>query len=544
MRSVFLTLALAASMTVSWSQTVNLTSSNLPIIVIRTNGQEIPDDPKITADMGIINNGPGIRNNINDPFNEYTGKIGIEIRGQSSQMFPMKSYSLELRDAAGKSVDRSLFGFPKESDWVLYAPYTDKTLMRNVLAYQLSRDLGQWAARTKFVEVVINGDYRGVYVFMERIKRNGGRVNIAKMSKTDVSGDALTGGYIFSLDKEPNGWFSKFTAPNSTNQNKRRFSYVYPKPADIVPEQQAYIERYVDSFETALASSQYQDPVNGVRRFASLSSFIDYFIVNEVSRNVDGYRLSTYMYKDRNSTDRRIVMGPVWDYDLAFRNANYCSGSDTRGWAYQFNTVCPGDGAGLIPFWWNRLMTDTAFIGSLRCRWKARRQNILSLTRLNAFIDSVAREVDEAQQRHFRRWPILGQYVWPNPDPIPTSYAGELAALKNWLQDRLGWIDENLPDAGACADFADIEGTLRFSIYPNPMVNSAEVLIRSKFDQGLTLRVLDMTGREMMNQKQFISRGNTRISLNAPWWPAGIYMLEVRNASGEGGRVRMVKVKP
>jgi hypothetical protein len=152
--------------------------------------------------------------------------------------------------------------------------------------------------------------------------------------------------------------------------------------------------------------------------------------------------------------------------------------------------------------------------------------------------------VDEAQQRHFRRWPILGQYVWPNPEPIPTSYAGELSALKNWLRDRLGWIDENLPDAGACADFADIEGTLRFSIYPNPMVSSAEVMVRSRFDQGMTLRVLDMTGREVLNEKQFIYRGNNRIPLNAPWWPAGIYLLEIRNTSGEGGRLRLVKVEP
>ena len=543
MRSVFLTIALASAITVSRSQTVSLTSSNLPIIVINTNGQEIPDDPKITAEMGIINNGPGLRNNISDPFNEYSGKIGIEIRGQSSQTFPMKSYSLELRDDAGKSVDRSLFGFPRESDWVLYAPYTDKTLMRNVLAYQLSRDLGQWAARTRFVEVVLNGDYRGVYVFMERIKRNAGRVNIAKMSKTDISGDALTGGYIFSLDKEPNGWFSKFVAPNSSNQNKRRFSYVYPKPADIVPEQQAYIERYVDSFEAALASPQYQDPVNGVRKFANLPSFIDYFIVNEVSRNVDGYRLSTYMYKDRNSAERRIVMGPVWDYDLAFRNANYCSGSDTRGWAYQFNTVCPGDGAGLIPFWWNRLMTDTAFAGSLRCRWKSQRQNTISLTRLNAFIDSVAQVVDEAQQRHFRRWPILGQYVWPNPQPIPTSYAGELSALKNWLRDRLGWIDENLPDAGACADFSDITGSMRFSMYPNPMDGQAEVNIRSKADQTVTIRVVDMTGREVQKETQYIYKGNTKIRLNGSWWSPGTYTLEVKNRSGEGSTLRILKIK-
>lgn len=543
MKQLFLTLTLALAMASVQSQSVSLTSSNLPIIVINTNGQEIPDDPKITADMGIIYNGEGNRNNITDPFTQYSGKIGIEIRGQSSQMFPMKSYSLELRDATGKSVDKSIFGFPKESDWVLYAPYTDKTLMRNVLAYQLSRDLGHWAARTKFVEVVINGDYRGVYVFMERIKRNAGRVNIPKIAKTDISGDALTGGYIFSLDKEPDGWFSKFVAPNASNFNKRQFSYVYPKVADIVPEQKAYIEKYVDSFEAVLNSPQYQDPVNGVRQFANLNSFMDYFIVNEVSRNVDGYRLSTYMYKDRNSTDKRIVMGPVWDYDLAFRNANYCSGSDTRGWAYQFNVICPGDGAGLIPFWWNRLMTDTAFVGSLRCRWKSQRQTIISLTRLNAYIDSVAQVVDEAQQRHFRRWPILGQYVWPNPDPIPTSYAGELSALRNWLRDRLNWIEDNLPDEGACADYGDISGSMVFSSYPNPIVSGAEVLIRSKVDQGVTIRVVDMMGREVQKATQYIYKGNTRIRLNSSWWSPGTYTLEVRNMSGEGGVIRLVKLK-
>lgn len=520
---------------------VNLTSSNLPVIIINTNGQEIPDDPKITADMKIIDNGPGKRNLITDPATQYEGKIGIEIRGQSSQMFPMKSYSLELRDAAGKSVDRSLFGLPKESDWVLYAPYTDKTLMRNVLAYQLSRDLGHWSANCRMVEVVLNGDYRGVYVFMERIKRNSGRVNIPKMAKTDINGDAVTGGYIFSLDKEPNGWFSKYPTPNSTNSAKRQFSYVYPKAEDIVADQKAYLQAYVDSFENVLASAQFQDPVNGVRRFADLNSFMDYFIVNEVSRNVDGYRLSTYMYKDRNSTDRRIIMGPVWDYDLAFRNANYCSGSDTRGWAYQFNNVCPGDGAGLIPFWWNRLMTDSVFIGNLRCRWKSTRQNILSETRLNAYIDSIVNLVSEAQVRHFTRWPVLGQYVWPNPDPIPRSYAEEISTLKDWLRNRLGWIDANIPDAGACADFDNITGNLSFSIYPNPIGDHAEIEVKAKIDQQITLRVVDATGHVMQRQTEFISRGTTKIKLNSGWWGRGVYMVEVRNRNGEGGIIKVVK---
>ena len=520
---------------------VDLQSSNLPIIVINTAGKEILDDPKIMADMKILYKGEGNRNQITDAATEYTGKIGIEIRGQSSQMFPMKSYSVELWDANGKSVDKSLFGLPKESDWVLYAPYTDKTLMRNVLAYQLSRDLGHWSAHCKMVEVVINGDYRGVYVFMERIKRNAGRVNIPKMAKTDISGDAVTGGYIFSLDKEPNGWFSKYATPNSTNSAKRQYSYVYPKAEDMVPQQKAYLEAYVDSFENVLASAQYQDPSNGVRKFANLNSFMDYFIVNEVSRNVDGYRLSTYMYKDRTSTDKRIVMGPVWDYDLAFRNANYCNGSDTRGWAYQFNTVCPGDGAGLIPFWWNRLMTDTAFVGSLRCRWKSSRQTILSDTRMVAYTDSMSNLLNEAQQRHFKRWPILGQYVWPNPNPIPTSYAGELSTLKDWLRNRLNWIDENLPDAGACADFANITANLSFAVYPNPIGNHAEITVTAKLEQQITLRVVDATGRFVQQQTQNVPRGITKIRLNSASWGSGVFMVELRNRNQEGGIVKVVK---
>jgi hypothetical protein len=129
-------------------------------------------------------------------------------------------------------------------------------------------------------------------------------------------------------------------------------------------------------------------------------------------------RLSTFMYKDRDSKDKRIVMGPAWDYDLAFRNANYCAGSETTGWAYKFNDVCPGDGAGLVPFWWNKLMTDTAYEADLLCRWKGLRQTTLSIDRLNAMIDSIVTVVNEAQQRHFTKWPILGHYIWPNPDPI------------------------------------------------------------------------------------------------------------------------------
>jgi CotH kinase protein/Secretion system C-terminal sorting domain len=382
---------------------------------------------------------------------------------------------------------------------------------------------------------VINGDYKGIYVFMERIKRGSGRVNIAKLNSTDISGDAVTGGYIFSLDKEPNGWFSSFNAPGSTNQNKRQFSYVYPKPENIVQAQKDYIKSYVDSFEYVLAGRDYQDKISGVRKFADLNSFIDYFIVNEVSRNVDGYRLSTFLYKDRNSRDRKIYAGPVWDYDLAYRNANYCDGSSTVGWAYQFNVVCPGDGAGLIPFWWERLMTDTAFTSDLRCRWKDKRQNTISIIHLNQVIDSVVTLTSEARTRHFQRWPILGQYIWPNPQPIATNYAGEISYLKEWLSNRLNWIDNNLPNSGKCEDWpVTLEGTLQADVFPNPTKGEGTIRIKSKTTQLVYLHVYDAAGRLIHSQSVNAVPVSSYINIEKmKSWQAGIYFFIFENKDGE-----------
>ncbi|HLG38668.1 MAG TPA: CotH kinase family protein [Chitinophagaceae bacterium] len=521
-----------------------LTSSNLPIIIINTNGQTIVDDPKIMADMGIIYNGAGVRNNVTDPFNHYNGKIGIEIRGQSSQMFPMKSYGFELWDNTGNSQEKSLFGLQKESDWILYAPYTDKTLMRNFLAYTMSRELGHWASNCRFAEVVINGDYKGIYVFMERIKRGSGRVGIAKINATDVSGDAVTGGYIFSLDKEPNGWFSSFVTPGSTNGAKRQFSYVYPKPENIVQPQKDYIKSYVDSFENALAGAQFQDPVNGVRKFADLPSFIDYFIVNEISRNVDGYRLSSYFYKDRNSRNSKIFAGPVWDYDLAFRNANYCDGWKTTGWAYDFNIVCPGDGAGLIPFWWNNFMKDTAFKGSLRCRWKQLRSTTLSEGHFVYLVDSITALINEARQRHFQRWPVLGVYIWPNPSPLAATYEQEIAFLKSWIHDRLLWIDENLPNSGACAEYnypSNVQESLFISIRPNPLTGNGNIIVESRMAQPVNLNVFDMNGRKIYASRYNLSYGYNSLNIPSGSWSTGVYFLSFETSAGEKFVRKVVK---
>ncbi len=512
---------------------VNLTSSNLPIVIINTDGQEILDEPKIAAEMGIINNGGGLRNNIVDIPNEYNGKIGIEIRGQSSQSFPMKSYSIELWDDDNEGIDQALFGLPEESDWILYAPYTDKTLIRNFLAYTMSNNLGHWAAHCRYVEVVLNNVYVGVYIFMEKIKRDVGRVNISKLGSKDISGDALTGGYIFSIDKEADGWFSKYLTSGSNNPYIQ-FSHVYPKLEDINQTQKDYIKSYVDSFENALYGSSFQNPTIGFRRYADEGSFIDYFIVNEISRNVDGYRLSSYFHKDRNSINSKIIAGPVWDYDLAFRNADYCDGSNTAGWSYKFNTVCSGD-YWQVPFWWDRFMQDTTFTSNLYCRWKETRSSYLSNEYLKHAIDSVSTLLSEASARHFQKWPILGTYVWPNPQPIPNTYAEEITTLKTWLDERLFWLDNNLKQNGKCSSsIPTFEGSMKL-ISANPVVDFYKVKVYSTKVQKIYINFIDQNGKVIINSNIQAIIGNNPfpqpgISNSIG---KGIYYLQLMNDAGE-----------
>ena len=512
----------------------DFTSSNLPIIIINTNGQEIIDDPKVMVNMGIIFNGPGYRNNITDAYNHYNGKAGIEIRGQSSQQFPMKSYSIELWDDNGKGINKSLFGLPSESDWVLYAPYNDKTLMHNFLAYTISRQMGRWAANCRYAELVLNGEYKGIYVLMEKIKRNSGRVNVSKIGSNDISGDAVTGGYIFSIDKEADAWYSKYPAGSSSVQ----YSYIYPKASSIAQEQKDYIKNYVDGFEDALFSNNYQDKKLGWRKYADEQSFIDYLIVNEVSRNVDGYRLSSFFYKDRNE---KINAGPVWDYDLAFRNANYCDGSKIEGWSWQFNNICPSD-FWQVPFWWNKLNADTAFRSNLFCRWTSLRQNILSSQNLYRLIDSISTLTTEARARHFQQWPVLGQYVWPNPSPIPANYEEEISTLKSWIDNRLSWIDNNLSNTGACATYpSNVKTSAQIRITPIPVLSNTNIVIQSAISQQAHFRVYDMNGRLLVNYLLTLSRGDNIYNFDMGTWAKGVYTARLITNSGEIINKRIVK---
>ncbi|MBP8823834.1 MAG: CotH kinase family protein [Flavobacteriales bacterium] len=518
----------------------HLASSNLPIVLINTNGQAIPNDVKITAFMGIVDNGAGNLNHPGDPYTDYGGDIGIEVRGNTSDwLSPKKSYSVELRDAFGEDLDAPLLGMPAESDWTLLASYFDKSLLNNTLTFHLARAMGRYAPRTRDVEVVLNGEYLGVFNFVERIKRGPHRVDIAKLQPDETFGDDLTGGYILSVDRDNgpvNGFASPFPPAESGNGQTTYFEHRYPKGEDLAPEQRAYIQAYVDSFETALHGPSFTDSATGYQAYADVGSFVDLFLLNELSRNVDGYRLSGYLYKDKLSNGGKLHAGPAWDFDLGWGNANYCQGADTAGWQYLMGDFCPNENA-QVPFWWPRLMEDSNFVNTVRCRWEALRDNVLSPGYVAAFCDSVAAVLDQAQQRNFEAWPILGEYVWPNPVPVPATYAGEIQELKHFMNGRWAWLDANLP--GSCGVNTAI-GTATAPVgapYPNPFLDA--VRFHTTTGEAVMVRLTDAVGRTVHTAGPFMGQGSHHVFELPLGLAPGTYLFTATGKSGARSTFRL-----
>ncbi len=246
--------------------------TDLPIMLITTTGgQTIGIDYKVVAEMKLINHGYGQPHHISDAATDYNGLISIEIRGNSSSSFPKKSYNFETQLADGSNSDASLIDMPAENDWVLQANYADKTLIRNHLAQTLFRKTGRYGPRTAFCDVVVNGDYQGVYILSERIKRDSQRVDIAKLTPDETTGEDVTGGYIIKIDwwngTNLGGWSSQFS-PWNEQTDKLNYQYHYPEADNISQAQKTYIAAYVDSFEVAMKSADFQNPVTGWRKYA------------------------------------------------------------------------------------------------------------------------------------------------------------------------------------------------------------------------------------------------------------------------------------
>jgi hypothetical protein len=468
--------------------------------------------------MGIIWNGSGQRNSLKDPMNNFNGKIGIEIRGSSSQMFPKKSYGFETKSSDLLSVDVSLLGMPEESDWILYAPYTDKSMIRDVLSYTLDASFGQYAPRCRFVELFLNGDYEGVYVLMEKIKRNKNRVDVAKLTLTDNAGENLTGGYIIKIDKTTGsggeGWFSEY----SNIVGNTYYQYDYPKQEVITSTQKAYIQTYVRNMEKALFLEKYTGSGN-YHEFLNDSSCIDFMIINELAKNIDGYRLSSYLYKDKNDL---LNCGPIWDFNLTYGNVDYCYGWMTSD--FEYNVDLGGD-FWQNPFWWKKLLKDATFSTKLKKRWATLRKKELSDQRINLVTDSLVNLISEAQVRNYQSWPILGTYVWPNYF-VGASYTSEVNWMKDWIKKRLVFLDQQWP-----YDFTGTEGQLAsnsYTIYPNPFSEKLTIQFSSAISGDALAEIFSTDG--LLLQKKRISIENGQISVGFsglnPLNP-GLYMVRI-----------------
>jgi hypothetical protein len=541
MKLKFITILLLTTLRVS----AQLVSSNLPIIIINTQNVAIKDEPKTLVDFKIIYNGEGKLNKITDLPIHYNGFAGIETRGSSSQGFPKKPYGLELRTKDGLNNPQALVGMPKGSDWILFASYNEKSLMHNVLTLSLGRRMGIYASRTKYVEVVINDDYKGVYVLMEKIKQDKDRLDIADLKPEDIAGDQLTGGYIIKIDKGTGTNIGTFKS-KYPNDGGNPSTYFYDTPKDINTQQKAYIKDYITKFEDSFFTADYKHPEKGYRKYVNIQSFVKMFLLNEVSRNVDGYRISSYMHKDKDSKGGKLNAGPPWDFDISYGNANYCEGNRYDLFAYKFNQVCPTD-FWLVPFFWDKMVADPYFIGELRNTYFKERKpgGILDLTRMYYEIDSMATVLKDAQKRNFIRWPIIGTYVWPSPQPFASTYEGEVFELKNWIGSRLLWLDANMPKEFIIT--ANEIPTSVFSVkaFPNPFIDRINLKISSQKNTTALVTLHDISGKQVFEETIDLKAGENEKELNLPSFQVSqsINFLKIKTKEGEIKMSKMLKVQ-
>ncbi len=383
---------------------------------------------------------------------DFTGRGGMHVRGQSSSGFPKKQYAWETWNNEDEDKDVSILGMPSESDWILHAPYSDKTLLRNMLVYESARDLygDGGGMRARFVELFMNvdggtvsmSDYRGVYVVMEKIKRDGDRVDVEKLCDKVTDPALISGGYIFKKDKPPHSqpWSTAIEGvPLDTHV-----------PNQLNAAQFGYLTNYVNSFETALHGGSFGDPNTGYAAYIDVPSFIDNHLFVECFKEIDGYRISQYFSKDRNEKIRAL---PIWDYNLALGNANYLEGQNPTGWYYP-------QLSGTNYYWYDRLFDDPEFELAYWDRFWDHRRSLFSDAALSAKIDAHDAALDalnasgeSATTRNFARWNILGSYVWPNADgsELRTTHQSEVDWMKDWLTTRMAWIETQSRGTGGTA---------------------------------------------------------------------------------------------
>lgn len=403
-------------------------SSTLPVVVMETFGRDVPVSTHGSfAHLTLFEPGRGRTSLTNAPT--FSTRTGFHVRGSTSSGLPQSGFALNFVDEFNESADHRWLGLPPDSDWVLYAPNQyDPVLIHNPFVHGLSRDLGRYSPRTRFVEVFLvrgagrvrEAHYNGLYVLEEKIKSGRERVNIDRLGADDLKPPRVTGGYILKFDRLGPG------ESGLAVQGDRGMVYVEPREQTLMVPQRAaqrnYIQNYMDEFDRALHGPKWKDPAAGYRAYLDVDAAIDFHVLEVLSGNVDAMVLSTYFHKPRRG---KIICGPHWDFDRALGSTD---GRDDnpRNW----NTGPFFGGA-----WWPRLCSDPDFWQLWVDRWQELRAGHFSITNMNRLIDQLAAEIREAQPRQYDRWGL---------QPRGGSYQAEIALMKSWLSNRVDFIDGQL----------------------------------------------------------------------------------------------------
>ena len=464
-------------------------SSNLPIVVITTDGGvNIVDEPKVPASIKIIDRGAGQTNfltDLNNPaYLNYSGKIDIEFRGNSSQIPDKKPYGFDtMKTDFSDTEEVSLLGISKGDDWILNNLSFDPSMMHDFLAYNLTRKMGNYAVNTVYCEVVVNGDYKGLYILQEKPKRK--RLGVSKIAVTDNSGINLTGGYLTEVDRADPGEQPAWTM-DSYISGSQNLVHITPKSSEITPQQNAYIE----SVFRALESKATNPDINvGYPSIIDVPSFVDYMIVGELGSSCDVYSYSTKFHKDRGG---KLAAGPVWDFNLGFGTDMLFNGavpgrSVVDQW--QFNNT---DNQG--PKFFKDLYDNSTY----RCNMAKRFSQLsapnkpLNVTYIHQFIDSTATIIQDATARDYARWGTEMPFK-------RKSFNEEIVYLKNFITQRSAWMTSTLGSFSACAS----------STVPNVVIN--EIMFSPKTSTNFT----DADAQEFIELK---NAGTTVVNLTGVYF--------------------------
>lgn len=459
--------------------------STLPIVVMNTSGRGIAANiaggaPRTRGAVLVIDTFRGKSSITGDP--DYIGMAEFEIFGQTSAGFPKKPYNIEVQDEYGGDKSVSLLGFPSDADWKLRNPYSDKCMMNDFLATELFEAMGNYSLRRRQVEVFVDtgggklsypGDYSGIHTFLEKIEQGKDRVAIKELTPSATTEPEITGGYMWKKDKPPADGSPEptFSTSGGAGLSGQLLRWHEPKTRNITLVQSNWIRNYLNQFERCLYASDWTNRVgtNHYSFYADLDSFVDAQWIVEFPKQIDGYRLSNYMQKDRNG---KIKMAPIWDWNLSFGNADYLEGGRTNGWYWAL--LSENDHVG----WLRRPLTGSAsptgttgdpiYIQKLIDRWGQLRTNAFEIERVIGRIDEMANLMiaGGAIDRNFTKYNYLNSYQWPNPPgqtpdtnfwhvnywfgisstPV-TGYSQIINEMKKWTRGRFNWIDSQFVKA-------------------------------------------------------------------------------------------------